>query len=211
MNQEKTGRFIAACRKEAGFTQAALAEKLGISDRAVSKWETGKSMPDVSIMQELCALLHINVNELLLGERISADDYRRIAEQNLTALRQKEEQLSKRLLSAGQMIVLLTVVSSLLLLTAGVLLAAEYAVWGVILCTAASLIVPAGIFYAVTLEHDAGYYECPHCGRRYVPPMNAVIWSLHFGTARLLKCPYCQQRGYHRKVLTQADSAHPQP
>ena len=210
MDQAKTGSFIAACRKEAGFTQAALAEKLGISDRAVSQWETGKSMPDVSIMQELCALLHINVNELLLGERISAEDYRRIAEQNLTALRQKEEQLSKRLLSAGQMIVLLTVVSSLLLLTAGVLLAAEYAVCGVIFCTAASLIVPAGIFYAVTLEHDAGYYECPHCGRRYVPPMNAVIWSLHFGTTRLLKCPHCHQRGYHKKVLTQADSAHPQ-
>lgn len=65
MNQEKIGKFIASCRKECGFTQASLAEKLGITDRAVSKWETGKSIPDASIMLELCNLLEISVNELL--------------------------------------------------------------------------------------------------------------------------------------------------
>ena len=54
MNQIETGKFIAACRKEKGMTQAQLAEKLNITDRAVSKWETGKSMPDSSIMLELC-------------------------------------------------------------------------------------------------------------------------------------------------------------
>ena len=70
MDQEKIGRFIQSCRKEAGLTQAALAEKLGITDRAVSKWEHGKSMPDVSIMMELCSMLHINVNELLSGEHL---------------------------------------------------------------------------------------------------------------------------------------------
>lgn len=59
MNQEKIGKFIASCRKECGFTQASLAGKLGITDRAVSKWETGKSIPDASIMLELCNLLEI--------------------------------------------------------------------------------------------------------------------------------------------------------
>ncbi len=67
MDQIKIGKFIASCRKEQGMTQAVLAEKLGISDRAVSKWETGKSMPDSGIMLELCELLKINVNELLSG------------------------------------------------------------------------------------------------------------------------------------------------
>lgn len=67
MNQEKIGKFIAKCRKENGYTQASLAEKLGITDRAVSKWENGKNMPDASIMLELCGLLRINVNELLTG------------------------------------------------------------------------------------------------------------------------------------------------
>ena len=70
MNQEKIGKFIAECRKEKNLTQLELAEKLNISNRAVSKWETGKNCPDVSIMLELCDILGINVNELLSGERI---------------------------------------------------------------------------------------------------------------------------------------------
>ena len=80
MDQEKIGAFIAQCRKEAGYTQAALGEKLGITDRAVSKWETGKSMPDPSLMLELCGLLHINVNELLTGARMDMEQYQEQAE-----------------------------------------------------------------------------------------------------------------------------------
>ena len=91
MDQIKIGKFIASCRKEQGMTQAALAEKLGISDRAVSKWETGRSMPDSGIMLELCGLLKINVNELLSGERIMAEAYGKIAEQNLIELKRKDE------------------------------------------------------------------------------------------------------------------------
>jgi transcriptional regulator with XRE-family HTH domain len=83
MNQEKIGRFIASCRKEQGLTQARLAERLGITDRAVSKWENGKSLPDASIMLELCDLLKITVNELLSGERLDMDDYRKMAEENI--------------------------------------------------------------------------------------------------------------------------------
>ena len=70
MDQIKIGKFIASRRKEQGMTQAALAEKLGISDKAVSKWETGKSMPDSGIMLDLCEILEITVNELLSGEKI---------------------------------------------------------------------------------------------------------------------------------------------
>lgn len=81
MDQIKIGKFIASCRKEQGMTQAVLAEKLGISDRAVSKWETGKSMPDSGIMLDLCELLKINVNELLSGERIMAEAYDKRAEE----------------------------------------------------------------------------------------------------------------------------------
>ncbi len=95
MNQEKIGKFIAACRKENGYTQASLAEKLGITDRAVSKWETGKSMPDASIMLELCELLKINVNELLMGEHIIMDNYKEIAEKNLIEMKRKEQRAKK--------------------------------------------------------------------------------------------------------------------
>ena len=67
MNQEKIGKIISELRKEKGMTQANLAVQLGITDRAISKWETGKSMPDSSIMLELCIILGVSVNELLSG------------------------------------------------------------------------------------------------------------------------------------------------
>ena len=98
MDQEKIGKFIASCRKEKGFTQATLAEKLGITDRAVSKWETGKSLPDASIMMELCELLGTNVNELLTGERIAMDDYMKKAEESLLEMQAKAEKADKNML-----------------------------------------------------------------------------------------------------------------
>lgn len=96
MDQIKIGKFIASCRKEQGMTQAVLAEQLGISDRAVSKWETGKSIPDSGIMLELCELLKINVNELLSGERIMAEAYDKRAEENLLAMRREVEERTGR-------------------------------------------------------------------------------------------------------------------
>ena len=86
MDQIKIGKFIAELRKQQNMTQSDLAEKLNVSNRAVSKWETGKSLPDPGIMQELCLYLKTNVNELLSGERISTDDYSTKAEENLIAL-----------------------------------------------------------------------------------------------------------------------------
>ena len=98
MNQEKIGRFIASCRKECGYTQVSLGEKLGITDRAVSKWETGKGMPDASIMLELCNLLKISVNELLTGEHIAMENYKEKAEENLLELQEKKVKAQKSLL-----------------------------------------------------------------------------------------------------------------
>ena len=91
MNQVDIGRFIAACRKDKESTQAQLAEKLNITDRAVSKWETGKSMPDASIMLDLCSILGITVNELLSGERIKTEDYSKKVDENLVELKRKDE------------------------------------------------------------------------------------------------------------------------
>lgn len=91
MNQTEIGKFIARCRKEKKLTQAQLAEKLNITDRAVSKWETGKSMPDSSIMLELCEILGITVNELLSGEKIDVEHYEKKADENLIALKRKDE------------------------------------------------------------------------------------------------------------------------
>lgn len=98
MNQEVIGKFISSCRKDKGLTQTQLAEMLNITNRAVSKWETGKSCPDVSIMLELCDILGITVNELLSGERIVMEDYQKKAEENLVELQSKKEKAQKSLL-----------------------------------------------------------------------------------------------------------------
>lgn len=98
MNQEAIGKFISNCRKDKGLTQMQLAEKLNITNRAVSKWETGKSCPDVSIMLELCDILEITVNELLSGERISMENYQKKAEENLFELQHKKNKAQKSLL-----------------------------------------------------------------------------------------------------------------
>ena len=95
MNQGTIGKFVAACRKEKGLTQKQLAEKLNITDRAVSKWETGKSIPDAAIMLDLCKILGISANELLSGERIAMENYQKKAEENLVELQQKADNAQK--------------------------------------------------------------------------------------------------------------------
>ena len=70
MNQEKIGRFIAELRKEKKMTQIDLANKLGITDRAISKWENGRGMPDLSLLTPLCEILDISINELLSGAKL---------------------------------------------------------------------------------------------------------------------------------------------
>ena len=103
MNQEKIGRFIAKARKEKGYTQEQLAEKLGVSNQTVSRWENGKNMPDVSLFESLCEALDITVNELLAGETIEKEKIETVSEQNMMALSRHLERKSKikMLLEAG--------------------------------------------------------------------------------------------------------------
>lgn len=125
MDQEKTGKFISSLRKERGLTQAVLAEKLGITDRAVSKWETGKCLPDAAIMVELCEILGISVNELLTGEKIAMDDYKEIAEKNLAEGVRMENEKNKLLTKAEEFIGWLGVAVSFIMIVCGVLFASE--------------------------------------------------------------------------------------
>ena len=99
MDQVKIGKFIAECRRKTYLTQMQLAEKLNITDRAISKWETGKSLPDSSIMLELCDVLGISVNDLLCGEVVTMDKYNKELENNLLEMIKQKEQADKRLLS----------------------------------------------------------------------------------------------------------------
>lgn len=91
MNQEKIGAFIADMRKSRGMSQKQLADEVGVTDKSVSKWECGKSMPEISKMESLCEALQININELLSGERLSESVYLEKAEENMLNLIHESE------------------------------------------------------------------------------------------------------------------------
>ena len=204
MDQIKIGKFIAACRKEQGMTQATLAEKLGISDRAVSKWETGKSMPDSGIMLELCSFLGINVNELLSGEKIMTEVYDKRAEENLLEMRRQVEEKNRQLLRTEYLIVIPVVAMGLvLILVAG--LVEMSSVWrGTLIFFAVAMIVIFA-FIAVGIEQKAGYYECQKCHNRHVPTYWQANLAPHIGRTRYMKCPACGKWSYQKKVLTKGD------
>ena len=201
MDQVKIGKFIAACRKKANFTQMQLAEKLGITDRAVSKWETGKTLPDSSIMLELCSILGITVNDLLSGEVVSVDNYNKKLENNLLEMVKQKEQSDKRLLFSEVFIgITATVVLFALVLLASFVPMSN----GLRIClmVLGFVLFFAGCFYALRIEQVAGYYECRLCGHRYVPTYKAVNLAPHLGRTRHMRCPKCGKKSWQKKVLT---------
>ncbi len=206
MEQIKIGKFIASCRKEQGMTQAVLAEKLGISDRAVSKWETGKSMPDSGIMLELCELLKINVNKLLSGEHITMEDYNAKSEEVIIGLKSENEKYAKRLLRSEAYIVVVGVVASLAMIIAGTIIAlknGENDPLAVVLIVSGCVIVVAAALIGLGIEVKTGYYECAECGHIYKPSsLLKTAFAIHMNTTRYMKCPKCGKRCWQKKVLT---------
>ena len=120
MDQAKIGRFIAECRKNKNLTQAQLAEKLNITDRAVSKWETGRAMPDSSIMLALCDVLSITVNDLLCGEKIIMENSNQKNEQLLLEMAKELERKNKTIWTSMWAIMIVSMTA----LFAGILIAA---------------------------------------------------------------------------------------
>lgn len=201
MNQIKIGRFIAERRKEQKLTQMQLAEKLGITDRAVSKWETGKSLPDASIMLELCGLLKITVNDLLSGEVVSMNNYNEKSEKNLLEMIKQKEQADKRLLSLEIVIVLMSVMFLFSMIFIAALI--EMQDWlKVVLIVFGFVIFMIGILVALRIEQVAGYYECKKCGHKYVPTYRSVYLATHMGRTRYMKCPSCGKKSWQKKVIS---------
>ena len=201
MDQAKIGRFIAERRKEANLTQMQLAEKLNITNRAVSKWETGKAMPDTSIMLDLCNVLKISVNDLLSGEVISMENYNKQLEQNLLEMVKQKEDSDKRLLSLEIFIgVLVTIILLTLIFVAAFVPMADWL--RILLIVIGFIPFAIGVFYAIRIEQMAGYYECAKCGHRYVPTYSSVLWAAHINRTRHMRCPKCNEKSWQKKVLS---------
>ncbi len=201
----KIGKFISKCRKEKGLTQAQLAEKFGITDRAVSKWETGKSIPDASIMLDLCAELGINVNELLSGEKLDMTNYNQQAEQNMLALKEKEEQANKKLLFTEVVIGFISTAAFLTMLGFGLLVPDVSMAWRVVPCVIGFIIFAVSMHICIKIEQTAGYYECPHCHKTFVPTLKQTYMSQHMGRTRKMVCPHCREKGWCKKTLTKKE------
>lgn len=200
MDQIKIGRFIAERRKLKNLTQMQLAEKLGLTDRAVSKWENGKGMPDSSLMLDLCAELDISVNELLCGEVIKMTNYNEKAEQQLLEMAKEKEKKDKQLLHIEIFIGILVTI----ILLACVFVASFVqmdAVWRILLIVAGFIPFVIGIGYAIKIEQIAGYYECRNCGYKYIPTYSQVLFAMHSGRTRYMKCPKCAKKSWNKKII----------
>ena len=200
MNQIKIGRFIAECRKQKHLTQMQLAEKLGITDKAISKWERGITMPDTSIMLELCDILCISVNELLSGEKSNMENNNQKNEQLLLDMAKELEQKNKTIWAS--MWAILTV--SMIALIAGISIAAfliPEGAWQLVTILGVCVVFLIPCFYALKLEVSVGAYKCKNCGYKIVPTYSEALWAMHRGTTRYLKCPNCEKRTWCKKVL----------
>ena len=200
MDQLKIGRFIAECRKQNSLTQMQLSEMLGITDKAISKWERGIAMPDSSIMLELCNILGISVNELLSGEKINMESNEKKNEQLLLEMTKELEKKNKMIWSAMWTIMIVSIVC----LIAGILIAAYVipaGVWQLVAIIGITALFLIPCFYALKLEVSVGAYKCKNCGHEFVPTYKEVLNAMHMGTTRYLKCPNCNQRTWCKKVL----------
>lgn len=201
MDQVKIGKFIAMRRKKVDLTQAQLAEKLDITDRAVSKWETGRALPDSSIMLSLCDILKITVNDLLSGEVVTMEQYNENVEKNLMELVKQKEESDKHLLKLEWVIGILSMIVLFVPIFIGALVPMED---GYRLIVVVSGFVPAfaGFFYTVKIEQVAGYYKCKECGHSYVPTYKTVNLAMHMGRTRYMRCPNCGKKSWQKKVLS---------
>ncbi|MBQ8414737.1 MAG: helix-turn-helix domain-containing protein [Clostridia bacterium] len=201
MDQIKIGKFIAECRRKQGLTQMQLAEKLGITDRAVSKWENGRSMPDSAIMLDLCMVLKITVTDLLNGEVVTMDNYKEKYEKNILDMVKQKEEADKSLLLLERVIGIF----SIIILLGFTFLASflEMQAWlRITLIVLGFVFSLVGIGFALRIEQTAGYYMCRKCGHRHIPTYNNVLWAMHYGRTRYMKCPKCEKKSWQKKVIS---------
>lgn len=200
MDQIKIGTFISKKRKEKKLTQSELADKLNITDRAISKWENGVCLPDASIMHELCDILEITINDLFSGEIVDMKDNEKKLEENLLEITKLKEEKDRQLLNLE---IVIGYTSSITFIT--LLFVASYIkmpLWvSILLIVIGSIIFAVGMANAIKIEQVAGYYECSNCKHKYIPSYQSVLWAMHIGRTRKMKCPKCHEKSWHKKVI----------
>ena len=203
MDYNKIGNLILSERKAKKLTQAQLAQKLFVSEKTISKWENGNGVPDAKSLVKLCEVFEITINELLNGERISAENYENTAENTLFELQKNKEEKDKMLLHAE---IVLGCVSTILFLV--IIYSSLYAinelkllVLPIIMIVVATLCLFVSLWLCLSIEQKAGYYLCEKCNHKYIPKYKQVLFAPHINRTRHMKCPNCKQKSWHKKVL----------
>lgn len=200
MDLKIIGEFIKTQRKAKKLTQIQLAEKLLVSEKTISKWECGNGFPDTSLILPLCKELDISANELLSGKKLTSEEYQIQAENNLLTLKSQQEQSHKFLLTLESVLGYMSSITFIILIFVASFV--NLPTWvRIILIVIGFIHIVIGIHFCLTIEKDAGYYECQHCHNKYIPTYKQVMFSMHHGRTRYMKCPKCQKKSWQKKVI----------
>ena len=198
---QKIGAFLAELRKEKNLTQEELGEQIGVTNKTVSRWENGNYLPPVEILQMLSRLYNVSINELLTGERLDETLYKKNAEEYIVADLMKKRKEAKKRIIISFIVAAITTLAGLSIVLLSAFLAAP--VWLRVVCIIFAVItVVAGIGVCCVLTVDAGVYECPNCGEKFIPSMKDFVFGAHTLTKRKLKCPKCGKKSFCKKKLS---------
>lgn len=199
MDTVKIGRFLKGLRKEKSLTQREVAEKLNVSEKTISKWETGKGFPEISLILPLCKFFDINTNELLSGERLNENQYIEKAEENIVSLVSDRTTPRKKII-ISTISCIFTTLSSLAL----ILLSAYYvtAIWlRIVMIGIALIVIISDIAVILLVAVSTEIYECEKCGEKFVPTLSAYLLTPHTFSRRYLKCPFCNKKSWNKSKL----------
>ena len=201
MDQIKIGKFIQEKRKEKNITQSELAEKLNISDRAISKLENGNCLPDAGNMPILCDILGITINDLFSGEKVDMKNNDKKYEENLLEMTRLKEEKDRQLLALEWVIVAIGIVTFFSLLFTAMFVEMDNWIKAILIIIGTVTFFIA-MFFGLRIEQIAGYYECGACHYKYVPTFKSVFWAKHLNRTRKMKCPKCGKKTWQKKVIS---------
>ena len=201
MDIVKIGYFIRECRKNKNLTQKQLADKLYVEPKTISKWETGKGLPDVSIMKNLCNELGISLSELFIGDYIKEESNDLLIEKLIIDELKKEKIQNKKKL-IGEILIGCAFIGSIitLILLVGIVSIATYL--KIILIVLSFIFIFVGLFGLVLLDVNIGYFECAECHERFIPSIKDYVFGMHTFKKRKLKCPKCGKKTWCLKRMT---------
>ena len=202
MDQVKIGKFISDERKAKGYTQKQLSELLGISDKTISKWECGNGFPEASLLLPLCNELEITVNELLTGERISQQNYKKKAEENMVNMIREKEENKQKILLTTMIGVISTITFVTLLLVVCFYTDVITLPIKMVLMVIAISVFGVGLYVAMWGDRKIGYFKCRNCNELFTPTFMQYTMGMHIASTRYLKCPHCKTRTWCKKVMT---------